>query len=127
MGAATLIGSGLSTEADTGVAFRAAASAARASLGSAGAHLCMVFASRAHLDLIEEGLDEVAATLVPDHLIGCCAQGVVGSGREVEQGPAVSVWAASLGDGEVDSFHLVARPVDDGAAIDGLPETGAPT
>jgi small ligand-binding sensory domain FIST len=122
MGGITRIGSGLSTEEDTGTAFRAAATSARAVLGAAGPHLGVVFATRAHLDRIEEGLDEVAAVLSPDHLIGCCAQGVVGSGREVEQGPGVSVWAASLAGGEVESFHLVARPAGDGAEIEGLPD-----
>ena len=38
----------------------------------------------------------------PGELIGCGASGIVGEGREIEDGTAVSVWAADLGDGTRD-------------------------
>jgi small ligand-binding sensory domain FIST len=54
--------------------------------------------------------------------MGCGAQGVLGSGRELEQGGVV-VWAASLGGGEAQSFHLEPLATgDDGLVIAGLPE-----
>jgi small ligand-binding sensory domain FIST len=119
---AVRIGAGLSTDAHTGAAFTAAATRARDALGDREVDLAVVFASRSHLDEIEEGLAAVGELLAPGHTIGCCAQGVVGPGQEIEQGAAVSVWAGSLGDGAIESFHLVARPADDGVAIEGMPE-----
>ena len=41
-------------------------------------------------------LSEVHERLEPRHLIGCGAGGVVGGGREIEEGPGAVVWAASL-------------------------------
>jgi len=116
------IGTGL-VPSDSGVdAFAEAASRAQLGLGGAPADLVAVFAASSNLDTIEDGLAAVEARLRSRALMGCGAQGVLGDGREVEQGGVV-VWAASLGDGEAQSFHL--EPVaagDDGLVIAGLPE-----
>jgi small ligand-binding sensory domain FIST len=119
----TRIGAGLSTLDDTAKAFEEAASAARDQL-RADADLAIVFASHSHLESIEEALGVVDELLSPRDLIGCCAQGVVGPGREVEVGAGASVWAAALPGSEVESFHLVARPEGEGAVIDGMPDPG---
>ncbi|HEY0631476.1 MAG TPA: FIST N-terminal domain-containing protein [Thermoleophilaceae bacterium] len=108
---------------DSGVdAFAEAASRAQLGLGGAPADLVAVFGASANLDSVEDGLAAVEARLGSRALMGCGAQGVLGDGREVEQGGVV-VWAASLDEGEVQSFHL--EPVaagDDGLVIAGLPE-----
>jgi small ligand-binding sensory domain FIST len=108
---------------DAGVdAFAEAASRAQLGLGGARADLVAVFAASANLDSVEDGLAAVEARLGPRALMGCGAQGVLGAGRELEQGGVV-VWAASFGGGEAQSFHL--EPVataDDGLLIAGLPE-----
>jgi small ligand-binding sensory domain FIST len=113
---------GLATR-DAGVdAFAEAASRAQLGLGGAPADLVAVFAAASNLDSVDDGLAAVEVRLAPRALIGCGAQGVVGSGRELEQGGVV-VWAASLGGGEAQSFHL--EPVatgDDGLVIAGLPD-----
>jgi small ligand-binding sensory domain FIST len=122
----TCIGSGLSTADDTVVAFRDAASRAREQLGAADVDLAAVFLSGSHLERSEEGMQELEDLLSPQHMIGCCAQGVVGTSREVEEGPGVSVWAASLPGARVESFHLNARPADEGIEIDELPAVEHP-
>jgi small ligand-binding sensory domain FIST len=108
---------------DAGVdAFAEAASRAQLGLGGARADLVAVFAASANVDSVEDGLAAVEARLGSRALMGCGAQGVLGAGRELEQGGVV-VWAASLGGGEAQSFHL--EPVaagDDGLVIAGLPE-----
>src|SRR3954462_10233433 len=108
---------------DAGVdAFAEAASRAQLGLGGAPADLLAVFAGGANLGSAEEGLAAVEARLGSRALMGCGAQGVLGAGRELEQGGVV-VWAASLGGGEAQSFHL--EPVatgDGGLVIAGLPE-----
>jgi small ligand-binding sensory domain FIST len=117
----TRIGAGLSTREETGLAFREAASAALAALGDSPVQLAVVFASRFHLDAIEDGLEVAGTLLDPAQMIGCCAQGVVGPGREVEHGPGVSVWVGSLPESDIESFQLTARPVEGGAEVDALP------
>jgi small ligand-binding sensory domain FIST len=119
----TQIGAGLSTLDDTTKAFEEAASEARNRL-RAEADLAIVFASRSHLESIDEGLAVVDELIGPRELIGCCAQGVVGPAREVEVGAGASVWAAALPDAEVETFHVVARAGDEGAVIDGMPDPG---
>src|SRR3954471_13797590 len=108
---------------DGGVdAFAEAASRAQLGLGGARADLVAVFAASDNLDSIEDGLAAVEARLGSRALMGCGAEGVLGDGREVEQGGVV-VWAASLDGGEVQSFHL--EPVgsgDGGLGVAGLPE-----
>ncbi len=119
---AVRIASGLAAR-DAGVdSFAEAASRAELGLGGAPADLVAVFAATPNLDSVESGLAAVEARLRPRALMGCGAQGVLGDGRELEEGGVV-VWAASLGDGEAESFHL--EPIsagDDGIVIAGLPD-----
>jgi small ligand-binding sensory domain FIST len=125
--AGTRIGSGLSTTDDTEAAFREAASQARQRIGVAQVDLAVVFLSGSHLERCEAGMQALDELLSPLHMIGCCAQGVVGTSREVEEGPGVSVWAASLPGARVESFHLAARPGgDEGIEIDDLPALERP-
>ena len=51
----------------------------------------------------------------PTGLIGCGAGGVIGHGREIEGGAAVSVWAANLGeDGTATTFHAAVEELEIG-------------
>jgi small ligand-binding sensory domain FIST len=50
-------------------------------------------------------VDALQGELGPVPLIGCVAEWVVGGGREVETGPAVSVWVAA-GTGPVETFSM---------------------
>ena len=108
---------------DGGVdAFAEAAGRAQLGLGGAAADLVVVFAGTSNLDHVEEGVEAVQARLGSRALVGCGAQGVVGAGRELEEGGVV-VWAASLPRGEVETFHLEAVPTDEGqVAIGGVPD-----
>ena len=92
-------------------------------LGGEAADLVLVFAS-AHFraeygrvaDLVRAGLPE------PDRavLIGCSAGGVIGAGREFENGPALAVAAASLPGVRLTRFHAEdARLPDADAGPDG--------
>src|SRR3954453_19922723 len=109
--------------ADGGVdAFAGAASRAQLGLGGAPADLVAVFAGGSNLSSAEDGLAAVEARLGSRALMGCGGQGVLGAGRELEQGGVV-VWAASLGGGEAQSFHLEPLATgDDGLVIAGLPD-----
>ena len=89
--------------------------------------LAVVFASGSHLAAPEATLEGVYEALAPDELVGCGAQGVIGLEQEVEDGTAVSVWAAHLGEGSAVSFHAAVEEIEEGAgALTGMPDlTGA--
>ncbi len=116
------IGSGLSESADARVGAIEAATAARDGLAGAPADIAVVFASGAHLAAPEATLEGVHEALSPSQLAGCGAGGVLAAGREIEDGTAVAIWAAALGDGRAEAFHAAAVEVTDGVAVAGLPE-----
>jgi small ligand-binding sensory domain FIST len=119
------VGAGISSEHDPLTAGVEAATIAAAQLDERPADLALVFASGAHLAAPETTLEGVAGVLSPTTLIGCGAGGVVATGRELESGTGVAVWAASLeGAGRAIPFHATLN--DDGAeqTISGLPALG---
>jgi len=114
-------GCGISSLADPARAATEAARAARDQLGPRSADLVFVFCSGAHLVAPEITLDAVHEILAPATLAGCGAGGVLGAGREIEEGTAVSVWAAHLGGGHAEAFHVSVEQHDDGVAVEGFP------
>jgi len=121
------IGAGLSTAESARDAGTEAAREARGdALGRAEVDLAFVFLSPAHLPEAEAAVEAVREELGPRHLLGCVAQGVVGRAREIEEGPAVAVWAGALPGAEIECFHAAAVPTDDGIAIAGFPELDDP-
>src|SRR4051812_33518347 len=112
-------------EGDSGVdAFAEAAARAALGLGGAPCDVALVFAGQDNLAHASIGLEAVHDRLHPAALAGCGAQGVVGTRREIETGGVV-VWAASLGEGNAEAFHLEAIGAGEGGpAITGLPDSG---
>jgi small ligand-binding sensory domain FIST len=115
---------GLSDEFDAVEAFSDAARQARRGLG-APCDLCFVFAGAPHLGRGKWILSAVHDELEPDCLIGCGAGGVVGAGREIEEGPGAVVWAASLPEATLSTHELEVERVEDGAELHGLPDPDA--
>lgn len=113
---------GLSESFDPVEAFSEAAAEAAAGLGGE-CDLCVVFAGASHLGHAKWVLSEVHERLGPRQLIGCGASGVVGGGREIEQGPGAVVWAASLPGASVSTHHLRAEPGGE-EGVEGLPAGG---
>jgi small ligand-binding sensory domain FIST len=113
------VGSGLSTSVELREAAVDAALQARAGLDGASADLAVVFAGGSHLLEPRTTLEGVYEGLSPAALIGCGAAGVMGGRREVEGGTAVTVWAASLGDGTAETFHATAT---EGGIVAGMPD-----
>jgi len=114
---------GFSEEIDAVEAFSEAARAARSQL-DAPCDLCIVFAGAPHLGHAKWLLSTVHDELAPTHLIGCGAGGVVGPGRELEEGPGAVVWAASLPGARIATRHF---RIEQGGAephIVGLGEAG---
>jgi small ligand-binding sensory domain FIST len=104
--------------ADPEEAGRRAACQALASLEEAAPSFGVLFASPGFLGSAEILAAAVARQTGPIPLIGCVAEAVVGGAREVETGPAVSLWlAAELG--RVDAFAMEFVRTPSGGAIAG--------
>src|SRR4051794_12201465 len=121
------IGTGLSTVPDARTAALEAASAAAVELRGEPCELVIVFVSGSILSAPEAVLEAVHEILAPESLIGCGAGGVIGHGREIEGGSAVSVFAAGLGDGSATTFHATVEELEEGTgALTGMADlTGA--
>lgn len=120
----TRIAVGLSESIDPVEAAAEAAGSARAALGDVGVDLCLVFASGPHLPMAKWLLSEIHDRLSPGCLIGCGAGGTLASGRELEEGPGLVVWAASMPGADPTSFHVTAERDEGGFALLGLPPPG---
>jgi small ligand-binding sensory domain FIST len=68
----------------------------------------------------------VGEELGPTRLLGCVAQGVLARDCELEEGPAVAVWAASLPGAQIECFHAAAVPANGGVAVTGFPRPHDP-
>jgi small ligand-binding sensory domain FIST len=117
----------LSTAPQTARALDEVCPEARAAL-SGDVDLAALFFSAHHLksaDLLARTVNE---KLAPRCLLGCVAEAVVGNDREVEQGPALSLWAGRWPRPVVlEPFHLVLERTADGPSLFGWPDelTGA--
>jgi small ligand-binding sensory domain FIST len=91
---------------------------------SAGApDLVYVFFSPHHAGAAAELGRAIREGLAPGCLVGCVAESVIGNDREVEDEPAVSLWAAWWGKKvSVDAFHLTLENTADGPSLMGWPD-----
>jgi small ligand-binding sensory domain FIST len=118
---AVRIAVGVSESFDPVEAFSDAAGDAARQLGAA-CDLCVLFAGAPHLQLSKWVLSTVHERLEPANLIGCGAGGVVGAGREIEEGPGAVVWAASMPDAEIQTHHFRVARAGDELEVVGLPD-----
>jgi small ligand-binding sensory domain FIST len=91
---------------------------ARASLGGLSPSLAVLFASAHFFGSAQVLLAAVAGETGPIPLIGCVSEGVAGGAREVESGPAVSLWLAA-GLGPVETFAMEYVRTSGGGAFGG--------
>src|ERR671918_377006 len=110
---------GVSESFDPVEAFSEAAGDAARQL-DAPCDLCVVFVGAPHLPLSKWVLSTVHERLEPANLIGCGAGGVVGAGREIEEGPGAVVWAAAMPGAEVSTHHFRVEPAGDRLDVVGL-------
>ena len=104
--------------ADPEEAGRRAACEARAALGDSRASFAALFASPEFLGSAETLASAVTEQTGPLPMIGCVAEAVVAGAREVETGPAVSLWlAAELG--PVETFAMDYVRTQTGGVIGG--------
>ncbi|MCU1450087.1 MAG: hypothetical protein JWP02_2257 [Acidimicrobiales bacterium] len=87
--------------------------------------LVLLFVTAPHAGAMEDIAAAVRTTLRPGTLLGCTAESVLGGAREVEQRPALAVWAGHTG--PVAPFHVRVTPTPDGNAVVGWPEAEDPS
>ncbi len=90
--------------------------------------LAVVFFSAHHAPAAEEIAESVRRRLGPRCLLGCVAEAVIGNDREVEEGPALSLWLGRWSRPvAVEPFHLALERTADGPSLLGWPDglTGA--
>jgi small ligand-binding sensory domain FIST len=84
-----------------------------------GPDLAVLFVTAPHLGLTAEIADTVRTVLQPGHLLGGSATAVIGGATEVEDGPAISLWAGRTG--PVEPVRLQTQRLNGGWALTGLP------
>ncbi len=104
--------------ADAGQAARRAVDEARAPLGGLAPEFAVLFASPHFSGPAAELVTTVAELTGGVPLIGCVASAVAGGAREIESGPAVSLWLAA-GLGPVETFAMEFVPTSGGGAFGG--------
>ena len=82
--------------------------------------LALLFVTPHHLGAVGDIAAAVREALRPRTLLGCAAIAIVGGSREVEQAPAVSLWAGRTG--PVTPFHLQMSATPDGQSFTGWPD-----
>lgn len=87
-----------------------------------GPDLALVFATAAHGGAMEAIARTVRATLGPRVLLGCTAESVVGPGREVEDAPAVALWAGNVGPVTPVRLEAVGTHPGEGMVLAGMPD-----
>jgi small ligand-binding sensory domain FIST len=112
----------LSTAADTSAALEEVCTRVRTEVLDAP-DLAMVFFSAHHLGAAGDLARGLRERLAPRCLLGCVAETVVGNGREVEEGPALSLWLGKWRSPvTADPFHLTLERTADGPSLMGWPD-----
>lgn len=115
--------SSLRTDADSASAVSGAVDEIRAGLAGEAPDLVLAFVSHHHGAAIEDLGPRIARETRARVLIGCTGESIVGSRREVERGPGLSVWAGCLGATDVRPFAVQAAHDADGEfAFSSLPK-----
>lgn len=116
--------SALSTREDLGQAREEATERLLATLDGKTPDLLLVFTSPHHRSGLGTLGPTLAHTIGPEHLLGCTGASIVGGSREVENEPALSLWAAYLPDTRIAPFAVeaVAAGPDGGPLFSGAPD-----
>lgn len=101
--------SAISTATDAGDVVGEAVEQVAAQLGSRRPHVVFAFTTRAFAADQASLQARVRAEWGEALLFGCCASGVIGAGREVEEGSAVSITAGWLPNVRLVSLHVESR------------------
>jgi small ligand-binding sensory domain FIST len=108
------IGAGLSTDIHAPRAAAEAADEATEGFRDDVPNLVMTFLSQEHAEFAEDVAGFLGERFPAAAVIGCTGDGIIGGRRELEDGPALSIFAAFLPDTIVQPFGLQFVEIDDG-------------
>ena len=112
----------MSTKADTATAFDEAIRQALDQLPQP--ELAAIYYSPHYLPNLNDVFATTRKQLASTVIFGGVGEAIAGDDREIENGPAVSVWLASWnGAVACDPFHLAARRTPDGVSLLGWPDS----
>ncbi len=118
MPATTRFATGLSQHPDAAVATGEVVGQVLERTGP-GPDLAVLFCSPHHLDAVSDVAATVRSLLGPGVLLGATAVAVVAGAREVEDGPAISLWAGHL-DARPRPLRVTAVRTPSGVAVGGI-------
>lgn len=112
----------LSLDADLDSAIQAVCNDVRKQLAGQAPNLCFLFASHTHADEFDDLPATIRRELGADVLLGCSGETIVGGGEEIEDGPALSLWAGVLPGATLTPFHIEFGETPDGLIATGFPD-----
>lgn len=115
------IGSAISTKSSPELATEEVLEGACRALGDLPANLAFMFISSHQPQSVDQIVKILAPALDGATLLGCTTQTAIGGEREVEEGPAISLWLAHLPGAQIVPFELSLEDTPDGHQIVGFP------
>ncbi len=82
-------------------------------LGDARPDLTLMFAAPHYRDTLADLVEDIHVQLGTRRLVGCTGSGIIGVDREVEDKPAVSLWAASLPGVNIQPFRITQNQIEE--------------
>jgi small ligand-binding sensory domain FIST len=111
------IAAALSTARPTGAAIGEVIERVSADLGGGGGDIALVFATADHGESLGRMAVDLMGRGLARHVLGCAGEAIVGDGREVEEGPALSLWVASLPGAVIEPVRPKFSPGDTSSGI----------
>jgi small ligand-binding sensory domain FIST len=113
----------ISTDAECDLALEKIQDSLRSGMAGASVDLACAFVSHHYGAALEDLGPRLARALGTNVLVGSSGETIIGGEREVEEGPALSVWAAHLPGTEVRSFEAALEMNPDGTGhFNGAPD-----
>ncbi|HVM62932.1 MAG TPA: FIST N-terminal domain-containing protein [Verrucomicrobiae bacterium] len=84
-----------------------------AQLGTTRAELAVLFAHPKYVPHIEEIIDAARKAVGAQHLLGCTGAGIIGTEREVEEIPALSLLVGELPGAAIYPFHISEKDLEE--------------
>lgn len=113
--------SALSTREDARSALREAVETAREQIGGPP-DLAVLFCSAQHASQADRLAADACDLLGTENLLGCTGESIVGTGREIEQGTALSLWLAQWPGVNTSLLNLQFERTREGGVIQGWPD-----
>lgn len=114
--------SSLTRESDPLMAAEALVAGVRQQLDASDADLAILFLSSHYGEGAGRLTASIRAALSPRVLVGCSGEGVIGAGKEIEAGPAATLWVAYLPHTSLVPLRLAFSDVNDRFTMAGWPD-----